>query len=67
MSNKLDLDTLPRWRKIVFLCGFLLTLVLGGMLANKEFDFYVSGAQTPRAATGEICPVSVYHGAARYL
>ena len=67
MSNKLDLDALPRWRKIVFLGGFLLSLALGGMLANKEFDFYVSGAQTPRAVTGEICLVSVYHGAARYL
>ena|ERR1700741_1838684 len=67
MSGNLDLDALPRWRKIVFLCGFLLTLVLGGILANKEFDFYVSGAQTPRAVTGETHPICIYHGAKRYL
>ena len=67
MSRNLDLNALPLWRRIFFLCGFLLTLALGGILANKELDFYVSGAQLPRAATGETQPVCVYHGALRYL
>jgi len=66
MSN-LDLNALPLWRRIVFLCGFLLTLALGAILANKEFDFYVSGAKSPVAVTGEVYPVSLYHGAIRYL
>jgi hypothetical protein len=67
MSRNLDLDALPLWRRIIFVCGFLLTLTLGTILANKEFDFYVSGAKSPLAVTGEVCPVSVYHDAIRYL
>jgi hypothetical protein len=67
MSGNLELDALPLWRRVIFLCGFLLTLALGAILANKEFDFYQSGARSPRVVTGEICPVSIYHGAIRYL
>jgi hypothetical protein len=67
MSPKLNLDALPLWRRIIFLCGFLLTLTLGAILSQREFAFYSSGARSPRAATGEICAVSVYHGAIRYL
>ena len=62
----IELD-IPRWRKVVFLSGFVLTLVLGGVLANKEFDIYVSSAKSPRANTGEIYAVCVNHGAVRYL
>lgn len=61
----IELD-IPRWRKVVFLSGFVLTLVLGGVLANKEFDIYVSSAKSPRANTGEIYAVCVNHGAVRY-
>jgi hypothetical protein len=67
MSASLEIDTLPLWRRIVFLCGFVLTLALGAILADKEFDFYRSSARSPRVFTGEICPVSVYHGAIRYV
>ena len=67
MAIGLDLDAIPLWRKIVILSGFCGTLALGGVLAHREFDFYVSGARSPHAVTGEIYPVSVNHGYVRYL
>ena len=62
----LNLD-IPRWRKIAFISGFFLTLTLGGVLAGKEDNYYVSGAKSPRQTTGEIHAISVNHGAVRYL
>jgi hypothetical protein len=62
----IDLD-IPRWRKVVFFSGFFVTLALGGVLADKEFDIYIAGAKSPRATTGEIYPVCVNHGAIREL
>lgn len=64
MAMNLDI---PRWRKVAFFVCFFSTLALGGLLANREADFYVSGARSPRPATGETYAISVNHGAVRYL
>ncbi len=65
--SRLHASNIPTWRKAVFLCGFFATLTLGGVLANKEFDFYVSRPKSPTVSTGETYRISVNHGAVRYL
>jgi hypothetical protein len=57
----IDLD-ISRWRKVVFFSGSFVTLILGEVLATKEFGIYIEGTKSPRATTGEIYPVSVNHG-----
>ncbi len=62
-----SLEDLPLWRKLLLGCGLALWIYLGCSALNKEADVYVSAPHVPVAATGQVYPVSVNHGALRYV
>jgi hypothetical protein len=65
--RRIEISTVPAWRKIVLVVGFCATIFIGFMVFTKEQDIYASGARTPSSATAETYPISVNHGYIRYL
>jgi len=64
--RRIDLSSLPAWRKVVLFVGFCATFLMGLGVFTKEGYLYASALTTPNFATRETHPVYAYHRYLRY-
>lgn len=55
--RRIDLSSLPAWRKVVLFVGFCATFLMGLGVFTKEGYLYASALTTPNFATRETHPV----------